>query len=47
MPLSMFFPAFMAGGVMVFVMGTDRLMDDPFSVAGGVEKALRRYAADW
>ena len=36
-----------AGGVMVFVLGTDRLMDDPFSVAGGVERALQRYAAGW
>jgi len=36
-----------AGGVMVFVLGTDRLMDDPFSVAGGVEQALRRYIEGW
>ena len=34
-----------AGGVMVFVMASDRLMDDPASVAGGLENALKRYTA--
>ena len=35
------------GGVMVYVMASDRLMDDPASVAGGLEGALRRYTAAW
>jgi len=34
-----------AGGVMVFVLSTDRLMDDPNSVARGIENALRRLTA--
>lgn len=34
-----------AGGVMVFRMGCDKLMDDPNSVARGIENTLMRYRA--
>lgn len=33
------------GGVMVFRMGCDKTMDDPNSVACGIENALKRYRA--
>lgn len=36
-----------AGGVMVFRMACDKTMDDPNSVARGIEDALRRYAMAW
>ena len=36
-----------AGGVMVFRIGCDKLMDDPNSVACGVENALNRYVENW
>jgi len=36
-----------AGGVMVFRVGCDRLMDDPNSVTGGIEDTLNRYVTGW
>ncbi len=36
-----------AGGVMVFRTGCDKTMDDPNSVACGVENALHRYIENW
>ncbi|MDO4154703.1 MAG: glycoside hydrolase family 18 protein [Clostridia bacterium] len=36
-----------AGGVMVFRVGCDKLMDDPNSVACGIENALHRYVENW
>ncbi|MCL2299813.1 MAG: glycoside hydrolase family 18 protein [Firmicutes bacterium] len=36
-----------AGGVMVFRVACDKLMDDPNSVARGIENALGRYMAGW
>lgn len=36
-----------AGGVMVFRVGCDKTMDDPASVAGGIENALKRYFDKW
>ena len=36
-----------AGGVMVFRVGCDRTMDDPLSVACGIENALNRYVENW
>ena len=36
-----------AGGVMVFRVACDKTMDDPNSVARGIENALRRYVAGW
>ncbi|MCL2023601.1 MAG: glycoside hydrolase family 18 protein [Oscillospiraceae bacterium] len=36
-----------AGGVMVFRVACDKTMDDPNSVARGIENALKRYAPDW
>jgi len=36
-----------AGGVMLWHLGGDRSADDPVSVTGGIEDALRRYAAGW
>lgn len=36
-----------AGGVMVFRVGCDKLMDDPNSVTRGIENALHRYVTQW
>lgn len=36
-----------AGGVMVFRVACDKTMDDPNSVACGIENALKRYVANW
>jgi len=36
-----------AGGVMVWDSGGDRTMDDPVSVACGIENALKRYTITW
>jgi hypothetical protein len=36
-----------AGGVMVFRLACDKTMDDPNSVARGIENALRRCFTDW
>lgn len=36
-----------AGGVMVFRVACDKTMDDPNSVACGIENALHRYFANW
>lgn len=36
-----------ASGVMVFRVGCDKLMDDPNSVACGIENALHRYVENW
>lgn len=36
-----------AGGVMVFRVGCDKTMDDPNSVACGIENALNRYVINW
>ena len=36
-----------AGGVMVFRVACDKLMDDPNSVARGIENALGRYVEGW
>lgn len=36
-----------AGGVMVFRTGCDKTMDDPNSVACGIENALDRYFENW
>lgn len=36
-----------AGGVMVFRVGSDKTMDDPNSVACGIENALNRYCDNW
>ena len=36
-----------SGGVMVFRVGCDKLMDDPNSVACGIENALHRYVENW
>lgn len=36
-----------AGGVMVFRVACDKTMDDPNSVACGIENALHRYITDW
>ena len=35
------------GGVMVFRVGTDKLMSDQNSVACGIENALHRYFTEW
>lgn len=35
------------GGVMVFRMGCDKTMDDPNSVACGIENALKRYSTNY
>ncbi len=35
------------GGVMVFRVGCDKTMDDPNSVACGIENALNRYFTEW
>lgn len=35
------------GGVMVFRMGCDKTMDDPNSVACGIENALKRYSLNY
>jgi hypothetical protein len=35
------------GGIMVFTVACDRTMDDPLSVACGIENALRRYVNEW
>lgn len=36
-----------AGGVMVFRVACDKTMDDPNSVACGIENALKRYIINW
>lgn len=36
-----------AGGVMVFQVGCDRLIDDQNSVTGGIEDTLNRYVTGW
>lgn len=36
-----------AGGVMVFRVGCDKTMDDPNSVACGIENTLNRYVTNW
>lgn len=36
-----------AGGVMVFRVACDKTMDDPNSVARGIENTLLRYAENW
>ncbi|MCL1951523.1 MAG: glycoside hydrolase family 18 protein [Oscillospiraceae bacterium] len=36
-----------AGGVMVFRVACDKTMDDPLSVACGIENALNRYVNTW
>lgn len=36
-----------AGGVMVFRVACDKTMDDPNSVAVGIENALKRYTVNW
>lgn len=36
-----------AGGVMVFRVACDKTMDDPNSVACGIENALNRYVENW
>ena len=36
-----------AGGVMVFRVGRDRLIDDQNSVTGGIEDTLNRYVTGW
>lgn len=36
-----------AGGVMVFRIDCDKTMDDPNSVARGIQNALNRYAEKW
>lgn len=36
-----------AGGVMVFRVGCDRLIDDQNSVIGGIEDTLNRYVTGW
>lgn len=36
-----------AGGVMVFRVGCDKTMDNPNSVACGIENALNRYVNNW
>ncbi len=36
-----------AGGVMVFRVGCDKTMDDPNSVANGIENTLNRYVTNW
>ena len=36
-----------AGGVMVFRVGCDKTMDDPNSVACGIENTLDRYVINW
>lgn len=36
-----------AGGVMVFRTGCDKLMNDPNSVACGIENTLKRYVENW
>lgn len=36
-----------AGGVMVFRVGCDKTMDDPNSVARGIENSLKRYLANY
>ena len=35
------------GGVMVFRAGCDKTMDDPNSVACGIENTLNRYFTEW
>jgi GH18 family chitinase len=35
------------GGVMVFRLACDKTMDDPNSVACGIENALKRYLIEW
>lgn len=36
-----------AGGVMVFRVACDKTMDDPNSVANGIENTLNRYVTNW
>lgn len=36
-----------AGGVMVFRVACDKTMDDPNSVACGIENTLKRYVQNW
>lgn len=36
-----------AGGVMVFRVACDKTMDDPNSVARGIENTIHRYAENW
>lgn len=36
-----------AGGVMVFRVGCDKTMDDPNSVACGIQNAMNRYVENW
>lgn len=36
-----------AGGVMVFRVACDKTMDDPNSVAVGIENTLKRYTVNW
>lgn len=36
-----------AGGVMVFRVACDKTMDDPNSVAKGIENTIHRYAENW
>lgn len=36
-----------AGGVMVFRVACDKTMDDPNSVACGIQNALNRYVENW
>ncbi|MDR0884655.1 MAG: glycoside hydrolase family 18 protein [Oscillospiraceae bacterium] len=36
-----------AGGVMVFRLACDKTMDDPNSIAGGIQNALARYTENW
>ena len=35
------------GGIMVFLVECDRTMDDPVSMANGIESTLRRYVNAW
>lgn len=35
------------GGIMVFRLACDKLMDDPNAVACGIENTLRRYIPEW
>lgn len=35
------------GGIMVFRLTTDKLMDDPTAVACGIENTLKRYFSSW
>lgn len=36
-----------AGGVMVFHVACDKTMDDPNSVACGIQNAINRYVENW